>query len=88
MERRQDRLTALMIEAALHTTRTHGLQDATLAMAEYGVPHEVIIRVLVLQRQRRSTLGASIAFYLVNPCRQRVSMWLSRYRWWGREARK
>jgi hypothetical protein len=63
MERRQDRVTALIIEAALHTCETHGLQTAALRMAEQGVPREVIVRLLVFRRQRRFS-GARIAFQL------------------------
>jgi hypothetical protein len=79
MERRQDRMTALVIEAALHTTRTHGVEMAALAMAEQGVPHEVIIRVLVFRRQRRATLGARIAFRIGSASSWRLPVWLRRY---------
>jgi hypothetical protein len=79
MERRQDKLTALMIEAALHTTRTHGIEAAALAMAEFGVPRDVIIRVLVFRNLRHSTVGARIAFHLANVPSWRPPSWVTRY---------
>lgn len=53
MDQRKDRLTALIIDAALHTCGTHGVQVASLAMQEHGVAREVIMRVLTSPRQRR-----------------------------------
>jgi hypothetical protein len=77
MERRQDRLMALAIEAALHTCKTHSIGIAAEAMAEQGVPREVIVRVLVFQLQRRA-FGARVAFRLENTSSWRLPAWLTR----------
>jgi hypothetical protein len=50
---RTDRLTALIIDAALHTSSAHGVQVAAMAMQGYGIKRETILRVLTLPRQRR-----------------------------------
>jgi hypothetical protein len=53
MNRRKDSLTALLIDAALHTSSIHGIQLAALNMEDYGIKRHVIMRVLTLPRQRR-----------------------------------
>jgi hypothetical protein len=53
MDRRRDRLTALYIDAALNACSTHGVQAAAMAMTEYNVSRETIMRVLTMPRQRR-----------------------------------
>jgi len=53
MDERRDRLTALIIDAALHTCGTHGVEVAALSMEEHGVARETILRVLTRPRQRR-----------------------------------
>jgi hypothetical protein len=53
MEKRKDRLTALVIDASLTTCSTHGVEIAALAMAEYGVDFSTILRVLTSPRKRR-----------------------------------
>jgi hypothetical protein len=53
MDERRDRLTALIIDAALHTCGTHGVEVAALSMEEHGVARKTIMRVLTLPRQRR-----------------------------------
>ena len=53
MDERRDRLTALIIDAALHTCGTHGIKVAALSLEEHGVARETILRVLTRPRQRR-----------------------------------
>jgi len=53
MDRRRDRLTALIIDAALHTCGTHDVEVAALSLEEHGVARETIMRVLTRPRQRR-----------------------------------
>jgi hypothetical protein len=53
MNRRKDSLTALTIDAALHTSSIHGVELAALNMKAYGVRRDVIMRVLTVPRQRR-----------------------------------
>ena len=60
MDQRRDRLTALIIDAALHTCGTHGVEVAALSLKEHGVAHETILRVLTRPRQRRG-LGQWVA---------------------------
>jgi len=53
MEKRRDRLTALVIDAALTTCSTHGVEVAALAMAEQGVDFSTVLRVITSPRKRR-----------------------------------
>jgi hypothetical protein len=53
MNRRQDRSTALIIEAALNTCATHGVQAAAAALSAHGARRDTILRVLTQPRQRR-----------------------------------
>jgi len=53
MDERRDRLTALIVDAALHTCGTHGVEAAALSMEQHGVARETILRVLTRPRQRR-----------------------------------
>jgi ABC-type transport system involved in cytochrome c biogenesis permease component len=53
MNRRRDRSTALIIEAALNTCAQHGVQAAAAALCAHGARRDVILRVLTLPRQRR-----------------------------------
>jgi hypothetical protein len=53
MNRRKDSFTALLIDAALHTSSIHGIQLAAGNMKDYGVKRDTIMRVLTLPRQRR-----------------------------------
>ncbi|HEX8786219.1 MAG TPA: hypothetical protein VF793_08560 [Telluria sp.] len=54
MNRRQDRLTALKIDAALNTCATHGVQAAAAALSAHGASREIILRVLTQPRRRRA----------------------------------
>jgi hypothetical protein len=51
---RIDRITALIIDSALHNSSVHGVQVAAMAMEGHGIKRETILRVLTLPRQRRS----------------------------------
>jgi hypothetical protein len=53
MNRRRDRLAAVLVDAALHTSSVYGVQLAALNMKSYGIGRDVIMRVLTLPRQRR-----------------------------------
>jgi hypothetical protein len=53
MNRRKDSLTALLIDAALHTSSIHGIQLAAGNMNDHGIKRDTIMRVLTLPRQRR-----------------------------------
>ena len=53
MNRRQDRSTALIIEAALNTCAKHGVQAAAVALGAAGARRDTILRVLTQPRQRR-----------------------------------
>jgi hypothetical protein len=59
MNRRRDRSTALIIEAALSTCAQHGVQAAAAALCAHGARRDIILRVLTQPRQRR---GAGQAF--------------------------
>jgi hypothetical protein len=66
VERRRDRLTALIIDAALHTCGTHGVEVAALALRDHGIERETILRVLTVPRQRRGAGQRSRATLLMN----------------------
>lgn len=53
MNRRRDRSTALIVDAALNTCAKHGVQAAAAALFAHGAPRETILRVLTQPRQRR-----------------------------------
>lgn len=53
MNRRTDRLTALLIDAAIHTAAMHGAVGAARMLAEKGVQLEVAMRVLTRPTERR-----------------------------------
>jgi hypothetical protein len=53
MNRRRDRATALIIDAALNTCTQHGVQAAAAALCAHGARRETILRVLTQPRQRR-----------------------------------
>lgn len=53
MNRRRDRLTALYVDAAIHTCTSHGVEIAAMALADQNVSRSVILRVLTCPRQRR-----------------------------------
>lgn len=54
MNRRRDRATALIIDTALNTCATHGVQVAAAALSTEGVSRATILRVLTQARQRRA----------------------------------
>jgi hypothetical protein len=54
MNRRTDRRTALLIDAAIHAAAVHGAVGAARELAERGVPLEVAMRVLTRPSERRS----------------------------------
>jgi hypothetical protein len=53
MNRRRDRSTALIIEAALNTCAKHGVQAAAAALGAHGARRDTILRVLTQPLQRR-----------------------------------
>lgn len=53
MNRRTDRRTALLIDAAIHAAATHGSVGAARELAAQGVPLEVAMRVLTRPDERR-----------------------------------
>jgi hypothetical protein len=53
MNQRKDSFTALLIDAALHTSSVHGIQLAAGNMRDHGIKRDTIMRVLTLPRQRR-----------------------------------
>jgi len=57
MERRQDHLTELIIDAALNVCATHGVQAATIAMAEHDIRLGTILRVLTGPPRKRRCPG-------------------------------
>jgi hypothetical protein len=54
MNRRQDRQTALVIDAAIGTASTHGVQVAAIVLSEQGIRHSTVLGVLTAPKQRRS----------------------------------
>lgn len=54
MNRRLDRLTALLIDAAVHAAASHGPVGAARELVDAGVPWDVIMRVLNRPDQRRT----------------------------------
>ena len=57
MNRRSDRLTALLIDAAVHAAASHGPIGAERELLDAGVPWEVVMRVLHRPDQRRTYSG-------------------------------
>lgn len=53
MNRRRDRSTALIIDAALNTCAKHGVQAAAAALCAHGASRDTILRVLTQPRRRR-----------------------------------
>ena len=54
MNRRRDRSTAVIIDAALSTCATHGVQAAAAALLQHGARRDTILRVLTQPRARRA----------------------------------
>jgi hypothetical protein len=54
MDRRKDRQTALIIDTAITTCATYGVQVAAVVLSERAIEHRTILRVLTSQRQRRT----------------------------------
>jgi hypothetical protein len=54
MNRRKDRQTALIIDRAISTCSTQGVQLATMILSTHDIAHGTIMRVLTSPRQRRS----------------------------------
>jgi len=53
MNRRKDRQTAVLIDAAINTSSAQGVHVAAVVLSEYEIAHGTILRVLTLPRQRR-----------------------------------
>jgi len=53
-ERRRDYLTAMLIDAAMHSSAKHGIKIANDALTNHGVDKLVIMRVLSGPRCRRA----------------------------------
>lgn len=54
MNRRRDRHTALLIEAAINAAASHGPIPAARELIAHGVPWEVTMRVLTRPGERRA----------------------------------
>jgi hypothetical protein len=54
MDRRSDRLTALLIDAAIHAAASHGPVGAAKELANAGLTWPVIMRVLNRPDERRT----------------------------------
>jgi hypothetical protein len=54
MNRRSDRLTAVLIDAAIHAAVSHGPVGAARELLDAGVRWEVVMRVLCRPDQRRT----------------------------------
>lgn len=57
MNRRSDRLTALLIDAAIHAAVSHGPVGAARELLDAGIRWEVVMRVLHKPDQRRTYPG-------------------------------
>lgn len=54
MNRRTDRVTALVVDAIVNVSVSHGHATAARALAEAGVPLHLTLRVLTRPRERRT----------------------------------
>jgi hypothetical protein len=54
MDRRVDLGSALLIDAAINASETHGLVPAACELSDWGVSAEIVIRVLTEKEKRRS----------------------------------
>ena len=54
MNRRIDKKTALLIDAAVNAAASHGLMPAACELVVLGVPLHVAVRVLTMPTHRRS----------------------------------
>jgi hypothetical protein len=57
MNRRSDRLTALLIDAAIHAAASHGPVSAAQELVDAGLTWQVIMRVLNRPNERRTYPG-------------------------------
>jgi hypothetical protein len=53
MDKRTDRRTAMMIDAALNARAAHSAASVARALFEAGVPIEIAVRVLTRPKDRR-----------------------------------
>jgi len=54
MNRRKDRHTAFIIDAAINTSSAQGVQVAAMILSDHDIEHRTILRVLTSPRQRRA----------------------------------
>jgi len=53
MERRTDRITALLVDAVLNGQAAHGIAHSARRLCEIGVPMHVAMRLLTRPAERR-----------------------------------
>jgi hypothetical protein len=60
MERRTDRITALLVDAVLNGEAAHGIAHSARRLCEVGVPMHVAMRLLTRPGERRNYFGLPI----------------------------
>lgn len=74
MNRRSDRFTALLIDAAIHAAESYGPVGAAKSLIEAGVTWAVIMRVFSRPNERRSYLRPTSADLGSRPSVTQIAM--------------